>query len=58
MLDEEWKRISFAFQDWLKQDNFTVNRQQKTRLEEFMKQYPITGRLEKEIKERLMATVS
>lgn len=58
MLDEEWKRISFAFQDWLKQDNFTVNRQQKTRLEEFMKQYPITGRIEKEIKERLMATVS
>ena len=58
MLDEEWKRISFAFQDWLKQDNFTVNRQQKTRLEEFMKQYPITGRIEKEIKERLMAEVS
>ena len=58
MLDEEWKRLSLAFQDWLKQDNFTVERQQKMRLEEFMKQYPITGRLEKEKNERLMAVAS
>ena len=57
MLDEEWKRLSLAFQDWLKQENFTVERQQKIRLEEFMKQYPITERLDKENKARLIAIV-
>ena len=58
MLDEEWKRLSLAFQDWLKQENFTVERQQKIRLEEFMRQYPITERLDKENKARLIVAVN
>ena len=55
MLDEEWTRLSLAFDDWLKQENFSVDRKQKVRLEEFMKQYPITGRVEKE---RVLSSVS
>ena len=58
MLDEEWKRLSLAFQDWLKQENFTAERQQKIRLEEFMKQYSITGRLENKNKARSMVAAS
>lgn len=48
ILDEEWLQIRLALQDWLKQDNFDVDRQQKLRLEEFMKLYPIFGRNEEE----------
>lgn len=44
ILDEEWIKLQQAFTDWLKQDNFNIERQQKIRLEEFMKLYPIIGR--------------
>lgn len=47
ILDEEWQKLKLAFEDWLKQDNFNLERQQKIRLEEFMQLYPITGRNEK-----------
>lgn len=48
ILDEEWKLIRLAFLDWLKQDNFDIERQQKVALEEFMKLYPLFGREEDE----------
>jgi len=44
ILDEEWKQLRQAFESWLKQYNFDVDRQQKVRLEEYMKLFPITGR--------------
>lgn len=47
ILDEEWQKLKLAFEDWLKQDNFNLERQQKIRLEEYMKLYPITGRKDK-----------
>lgn len=47
ILDEEWQKLKLAFEDWLKQDNFNLEREQKIRLEDFMKLYPITGRKDK-----------
>lgn len=47
ILDEEWHKLKLAYEDWLKQDNFNLERQQKVRLEEFMQLYPITGRKDK-----------
>ena len=46
ILDEEWTGLSLAIQDWLKQDNFDVERKQKQSLEIFMQKYPIMGREE------------
>jgi len=48
ILDEEWKQIRLAFQDWLKQENFDIERKQNARLEDFMKLYPIVGRHDKD----------